>query len=67
MRQVVAVDHCCVREESYKHGLIEKSEYTYVDNIFEFTDKDVKDVMIPRTDMVCVFKEDSFEKYIING
>lgn len=48
-------------EESYKHGLIEKSEYTYVDNIFEFTDKNVKDIMIPRTDMVCVFKDDSLE------
>lgn len=51
-------------EESYKHGLIEKSEYTYVDNIFEFTDKDVKDVMIPRMDMVCVFKDDSFESIL---
>lgn len=48
-------------EESYKHGLIDKSEYTYVDNIFEFTDKNVKDVMIPRMDMVCVFKGDSYD------
>ncbi|KNY26027.1 hemolysin family protein [Pseudobacteroides cellulosolvens] len=48
-------------EESYKHGLIDKTEYTYVDNIFEFTDKQVKDIMIPRMDMVCVYKEDSFE------
>jgi len=51
-------------EESYKHGLIDKTEYTYVDNIFEFTDKNVKDVIIPRTDMVCVFKDDSFESII---
>lgn len=50
--------------ESYKHGLIDKSEYTYVDNIFEFTDKNVKDVMIPRMDMVCVFKEDSYESIL---
>ncbi len=48
-------------EESYKHGLIEKFEYTYVDNIFEFTDKNVRDIMIPRMDMVCVFQDDSFE------
>ena len=51
-------------EESYKHGLIDKTEYTYVDNIFEFTDKDVKDVMIPRMDMVCVFNEDSYESIL---
>lgn len=48
-------------EESYKHGLIDKTEYTYVDNIFDNTDKDVRDIMIPRTEMVCIFKEDSFE------
>ena len=51
-------------EESYKHGLIDKSEYTYVDNIFEFTDKNVKDVMIPRMDMVCVFNDDSYESIL---
>lgn len=51
-------------EESYKHGLIEKSEYTYVDNIFEFTDKNVRDIMIPRMDMVCVFKDDSFDRIL---
>lgn len=50
--------------ESYKHGLINKSEYTYVDNIFEFTDKNVKDVMIPRLDMVCVFREDSYDSIL---
>lgn len=51
-------------EESYKHGLIDKTEYTYVDNIFEFTDKIVRDVMIPRIDMVSVFIEDSFAEIL---
>ncbi len=50
--------------ESYKHGLIDKAEYTYVDNIFDFTDKNVKDVMIPRMDMVCVFREDSYDSIL---
>lgn len=50
--------------ESYKHELIDKSEYTYVDNIFDFTDKNVKDVMIPRLDMVCVFEDDSYESIL---
>lgn len=54
-------------QESYKHGMIDKSEYTYVDNIFEFTDKNVKDIMVHRVDMVCVFKEDSFESVLSNA
>ncbi|AYD41482.1 HlyC/CorC family transporter [Clostridium fermenticellae] len=51
-------------EESYKHGLIDKTELTLVDNIFDFSDKTVKEVMIPRTDMACIFMEDSFDKII---
>jgi CBS domain containing-hemolysin-like protein len=51
-------------EESYKHGLIDKTELTFVDNIFDFSETTVKDIMIPRTDMACVFLEDSFEKII---
>lgn len=51
-------------EESYKHGLIDKTELTFVDNIFDFSEKTVKDIMIPRTDMECIFLEDSFEEII---
>ncbi|WP_019176155.1 hemolysin family protein [Methanomassiliicoccus luminyensis] len=51
-------------EDSYKHGLIDKTEYTYVDNIFEATDKVVRDVMMPRPDMVCLFKGDGADKMI---
>ncbi|EET88303.1 CBS domain containing protein [Clostridium carboxidivorans P7] len=51
-------------EESYKHGLIDKTELTFVDNIFDFSEKTVKDIMIPRTDMICIFKEDSFDEIL---
>ena len=51
-------------EESYKHGLIDQTELTFVDNIFDFSEKTVKDIMIPRTDMACIFLEDSFEEII---
>lgn len=51
-------------EESYKHGLIDKTELTFVDNIFDFSEKTVKEVMIPRTDMACIFLEDSFDEII---
>lgn len=49
-------------EDSYKHGLIDKTELTFVDNIFDFSEKVVREIMIPRTDMVCFFKEDSFDE-----
>lgn len=51
-------------EDSYKHGLIDKTELTFVDNIFDFSETTVKDIMIPRTDMACVFIEDSFDEII---
>ena len=51
-------------EESYKHGLIDKTELTFVDNIFDFTETTVKDIMIPRTDMCCIFLENSFDDII---
>jgi CBS domain containing-hemolysin-like protein len=51
-------------EDSYKHGLIDQTELTFVDNIFDFSEKTVKEVMIPRTDMACIFIEDSFDEII---
>lgn len=51
-------------EESYKHGLIDKTELTFVDNIFNFSEKTVKEVMIHRTDIICIYIEDSFEEIL---
>lgn len=51
-------------KNSYNQGLIDKTELTFVDNIFDFSDKDVKEIMIPRTDMTCIFIEDSFDDII---
>lgn len=51
-------------EESYKHGLIDQKELDFVDNIFDFSEKTVKDIMTPRTDMKCIFMEDSFDDII---
>jgi CBS domain containing-hemolysin-like protein len=51
-------------EDSYKHGLIDKTELTLVDNIFDFTETTVKDIMIPRTDMACIFIDDPFDKIV---
>lgn len=51
-------------EDSYKHGLIDKTELTFVDNIFDFSEKTVKEIMMPRTDMKCIFVEDTFDEII---
>lgn len=53
-------------EESYKHGLIDQTELTFVDNIFDFSEKAAKEIMIPRTDMECIFIDDSFDEIIEN-
>lgn len=46
-------------EESHKHGYIDKTELTFVDNVFDFADRNVREIMIPRTDMICLYLEDS--------
>lgn len=51
-------------EESHKHGLIDKTELEYVDNVFDFADRNVREIMIPRTDMICVYLEDSVDESI---
>ncbi|OOM68526.1 hemolysin family protein [Clostridium sp. BL-8] len=51
-------------EDSYKHGLIDQTELTFVDNIFDFSEKTVREIMIPRTDMACIFIEDTFDEII---
>lgn len=47
-------------EESHKQGYIDKTELTFVDNIFDFAGRTVRKVMIPRTDMVCLYVQDTF-------
>lgn len=48
--------------ESRKHGMIDKTEYDFVDNVFEFTEKTVREIMVPRTDMICFYVENSLQE-----
>lgn len=41
-------------KESHKRGFIDQTELTLVDNIFEFTDTTAREIMIPRTEMICL-------------
>ncbi|UUZ86494.1 hemolysin family protein [Paenibacillus sp. P26] len=38
-------------QESHKSGLIDNTELTLFDNIFEFTETNAREIMIPRTEM----------------
>ncbi|MEN1969733.1 hemolysin family protein [Lentibacillus sp. N15] len=46
-----------ILSESYKSGEINQAEMTYVNNIFEFDERVAKEIMVPRTEMVCFFKD----------
>ncbi|UHA75832.1 HlyC/CorC family transporter [Paenibacillus sp. 481] len=48
-------------KESHKSGLIDNTELALMDNIFEFSETHAHEIMIPRTDMVCLYAIDSIE------
>lgn len=48
-------------EVSHEEGVIESEEKKMINNVFDFGDTVVRDVMVPRIDMVMVDVEDSYE------
>ncbi|WP_108670279.1 hemolysin family protein [Peribacillus acanthi] len=53
-----------ILSESYKSGEINKSELTYVNNIFEFDNRIAKEIMVPRTSIVSLSVDDTLEEII---
>lgn len=51
-----------ILSESYESGKINKSEYGYVSRIFAFDDRLAREIMVPRTDMVCLYVNLSLEE-----
>ncbi|CCQ96391.1 conserved membrane hypothetical protein [[Clostridium] ultunense Esp] len=49
-------------KESHESGFIDNTELTLVDNIFEFSETHAREIMIPRTEMVCLYTENSYEE-----
>ncbi|MBR5913405.1 MAG: HlyC/CorC family transporter [Selenomonadaceae bacterium] len=49
-------------EESHKQGLVDDTEVDLVDNVFDFTELSVREIMVPRTDMVCLYVDKTFEE-----
>lgn len=50
--------------ESYQSGKINKAEYGYVSRIFAFDDMQAREIMVPRTDMVCLYTNNTLEENI---
>lgn len=49
-------------KESHRNGLIDNTELTLVDNIFSFSETTCREIMIPRTEMVCLYANASYEE-----
>ncbi|WP_191272580.1 hemolysin family protein [Neobacillus kokaensis] len=50
-----------ILSESYKSGEINQSEFKYVNKIFDFDDRIAKEIMVPRTEIVSLSKDDTIE------
>lgn len=48
--------------ESYKSGEINQSELQFVNRIFEFDDRLAREIMVPRTEITCVFIDRPIEE-----
>lgn len=44
-----------------REGVLNEMESEIIDNVFDFSDRTAREIMIPRKDMVCLFVEDSYE------
>ncbi|WHY87632.1 hemolysin family protein [Neobacillus novalis] len=53
-----------ILSESYKSGEINQSEFKYVNKIFEFDNRIAKEIMVPRTEIVSLSKDDSLETFL---
>lgn len=53
-----------IMSESYESGKINQSEFGYVNRIFAFDERLAREVMVPRTDMVCLYVDNSREENI---
>lgn len=47
---------------SYKEGMLNETEKDMLQNVFKFSDLTAKQVMIPRTDMVCIPSDITFDE-----
>jgi len=56
IRQLISLSH--------QSGHIGQTELVLVDNVFAFSQRLAREIMIPRIDMICLFEQDSYEKNV---
>ncbi|CAH0219206.1 Magnesium and cobalt efflux protein CorC [Peribacillus sp. Bi96] len=53
-----------ILSDSYKSGEINQSEFKYVSNIFEFDDRVAKEIMVPRTEIMTISKDETVQEFV---
>ncbi|MGX6442386.1 hemolysin family protein [Neobacillus sp. K501] len=53
-----------ILSESFKSGEINQSEFKYVNKIFEFDNRIAKEIMVPRTEIVSLSKDDTLDNFL---
>lgn len=48
--------------QSHQSGVIDQTELALFDNIFDFTERVAREVMVPRVNMTCVYRDKSLEE-----
>lgn len=51
-------------KESTESGLLDSAEMKLVDNIFEFAETTAREIMIPRTEMICLYMNNTVQENI---
>ncbi|WP_230199155.1 hemolysin family protein [Risungbinella massiliensis] len=51
-------------EQSHKSGMIDQVELALFDNIFDFSNRVGREVMVPRINMSCIFLDDTMEEIL---
>lgn len=54
-----------ILEDSFQSGKINNTEYGYVSRIFAFDEMLAKEIMVPRTDMICLFTSKSIDDNMV--
>ncbi|RLL40597.1 HlyC/CorC family transporter [Oceanobacillus piezotolerans] len=49
---------------SYKSGEISSTEIGYLNNVFDFDERVAKEVMVPRTEIVCIYNDNTYEENV---
>ncbi|MHB1682731.1 MAG: hemolysin family protein [Bacilli bacterium] len=51
--------------QSHESGVIDETERELFNNVFAFADRVAREIMVPRTDMVCLFTDQTIEECLV--